>query len=312
MARRTFPGAKWLSALLVVLGLGWVAHLLATTIDSVEHLWPSDWGALACASLLVAIGVALNGVIFYLFLMAGAGRSERVPLSRILFLHFAGQLLRYLPGRIWGFVYQAAKMHGEISKTRLARANIDLMLFALAGNAIVASAVIALRLDFPAWLSLAIVAGGLVLLGVLFLKGTLALQTVGHLLPVRLKGVIAEIAGERITARTFLSASGVYLFSWLIYLWGWSLLGAVYPAHVQVDFVVLAIMYALASLVGIVSAVTPAGLGVREAFFIIFSTGVAPPEVVAFYAVFARVWLLVIDLLLYAIQFLFITARRTK
>ena len=45
--------------------------------------------------------------------------------------------------------------------------------------------------------------------------------------------------------------------------------------------------------------ITPAGLGIREFVFVFLAESLASPGNMAFLAVFARVWMMVIDLLLF-------------
>lgn len=297
----------------MLLGLGWVIYLISNSLGTLEEFWPGSWGALFMASVLVAVGMAMNGVLFYLFLAADRKQPLVVGFSRVMALHFSGQLLRYLPGRFWGVVYQAAVMHGEISKIRLARANIDLMIFSIGGSAVVGAGVVMARLDFPHWITVAMAIGGVGMLGALFIGGgRLVLRRTGRFIPQRLKGVLHEIAESDVSARTLLMAACIFLASWIAYLWGWHLLSSVYPAHSQVDFIALGALYSIASIIGILAAITPAGLGVREASFVMLSSGVAPPEVIAYFALFGRVWLLLIELVLCVLPLFFLVKRRVK
>lgn len=313
MSRPQSAGLKWLSASLMLFGLGWIAYLLVISLDSLEGVLPESWWVLLLASTLVAAGMAMNGVLFYLFL--AADKREEVPLGmgRVLSLHFSGQLLRYLPGRFWGYVYQAGVTHGEVSKASLARANIDLMLYSIVGSAIVAGVVVTVRLEYPLWTAVIIALAGMAVIGVLFMGGVgLLLHSIGRVLPERLNRVVLAIADSGISAGMFLIVNSVFLLSWVAYLAGWNLLGTAYPAYAQVDFITLGALYSLASIIGILAAITPAGLGVREASFIVLSTGVAPSEVIAYFALFGRVWLLAIELVLCASPFIVHYSRKAK
>lgn len=307
------PGRKWLSASLMLLGLGWITYILMTSLDSLDSAFPENWWSVFRASMLVSAGMAMNGVLFYLFLAANKRHKLKLGIGRVLALHFSGQLLRYLPGRFWGYVYQAGVTHGEVSKASLARANIDLMLYSIAGSAIVASVVVIVRLEHPLWMAVIITLLGMAVIGALFMGGLeLLLHSIRRVLPERLNGIVKEIAGSGISAETFLIVNSVFLLSWVAYLAGWHSLGTAFPAYAQVDFITLGAIYSLASIIGILAAITPAGLGVREASFIMLSTGTAPPEVIAYFALFGRVWLLVIELFLCASPYIIHYLRRAK
>lgn len=297
----------------MLLGLGWIAYLIATSLDALQGVWPVNWWPLIFASTFIAFGMVMNGVLFYLFLVVEKKQYVSLGIGRVLSLHFTGQLLRYLPGRFWGFVYQAGVTHGEVSKIRLARANIDFMLYSIMGSVIVGGVVVGVRLDFPAWITIAILLTGTGLIGALAFGGArLFLRSIARVLPSRIKNVCLEISEIDVSVGALLGATLVFLFSWVVYLFGWHLLSLAYPGYAQVDFIALGALYSLASIIGILAAVTPAGLGVREASFIFLSSGIAPPEVVAYFALFNRVWFLAIELLLCVSPYLILIKPSTK
>jgi hypothetical protein len=312
----TAPRSAWIrsvSASLMLLGLGWIGHMILSSLDKLQGFWPEAWIPLFLASVFVATSTALNGVIFYLFLTSGMKEPSSLAFGRALTLHFSGQLLRYLPGRFWGFVYQASVTHGEVSKTRLARANIDLMVYSIFGSAIVAGIVAGVRLELPEWILYATAILGSVLIGAIFFgRLEYLLPAAGQALPEKLRHFFSEIARTRISTSGFILVTVVFLFSWLVYLAGWQFLGTAFPIYADIDFIALGALYSLASIIGILSAITPAGLGVREASFIFLTSGLAPPEVIAYFAVFGRFWLLLIEILICLLSFLFFSLRRAR
>jgi uncharacterized membrane protein YbhN (UPF0104 family) len=303
---------KIVSWLLMLGGLGWVFHLLADSLNDPRLFLPASWAWFGLATLLVFLSIALNGVIFYLFLHPD-GKSF-YPLSQVLKLHYSAQLLRYLPGRIWGILYQVSAASGHVPAFRITRANLDWMIFSLMGSSLVSLLLIGYQYSWPLYYLVAVL-----LVGMLSISGML-LGGVNHLLrmyrlifPRRLQKFykfFSALAEARISPLQLMKVSFWFLLSWALYFSGWVLLEHVYPQFSGVDFVALCAFYSLAAIIGVLSAITPAGLGVREAVFLLLTMGSQPPEIVAFFALFARLWLLIIDLgLLFAPVVFFIYDR---
>lgn len=306
----TFKRTPWrhLSVLLVASGIGWVGYLLVTSFQDSSQLLPDSIGWLSVSTILVALSLAMNILLFGLFLNATG--TARYPYSLIVQLQLIGQILRYLPGRIWGIAYQISSTREQIPAVRLARANIDFMVFSLLGSTVIAILLLGYQRQWSWWSLTSIGLGGLLLSMALFLGGAnWFLQSVAAFLPKKFKNKFLLLAEGQISLPRLLL--GVFLFSisWAIYLLGWTFLGKTFHSFSQVDFISLCAYYTLASVVGLISAITPAGLGVREATFVLLASGSFENEALAFFALFGRLWLLLIEigLILLAAPFLLIT-----
>jgi glycosyltransferase 2 family protein len=301
---------RLLSYLIMLCGLAWVASILLGTADEPLHLMPASGGWLGVATVLLFLSLLPNGLIYYIFLHVG--NEQRLPLARVLQLHYAAQLLRYLPGRIWGIVFQIGAARGEIAPLRIARANMDWMILALFGSSGVAFVLLFIFLEPHAVLLL------LALLSLAFTALLLGggagrlLQLPGWLLPRRFKRALSSLATHRLAPSQILLALLILLFTWLPYLGSWLLLVHVFPLFTAVDLIVLCAWYTLASVIGILSALTPAGLGVREALFIWLATAEGSAEAIAFIALFARIWLIVADLMLMLVAALILFSARVR
>ena len=299
------------SGLLMVAGLSWVGYLLATTIDNPARFMPDSFGWLVIATVLVAISLAMNIWLFSLFLHIEPGRCY--PLGLVARLSVAGQLLRYLPGRFWGIAYQIGAAREQIPAMHLARANVDLMVFSLGGSVVVALVLLAVQQGWPWWILVVTSLSGMALLCGFFLGGAnWLLRKFAHYMPKKIKLVLDKLAEGRLTASRLAFVFLIFLGSWVLYLSGWQLLGRVFLAFAEVNFISLCAFYTLASVLGIVSAITPAGLGVREAAFIVLAAGNATNESVVFFTVFGRVWLTSIEIILLVVVFLFCLPRRKQ
>jgi hypothetical protein len=288
---------KLLSVALMGIGVGWVVYLLFTTVEDPSRFIPDSIGWLMAATCLVALSIGMMAILFGLFLNSNAGR--RYPPRLIAGLHVAGQLLRYLPGRLWGLAFQISAARETIPAIRLARANLDFMVFSVIGSLSVGVFLLAYQGLWPWWTSAIAVTGGVFILGGLFLGGAnRILQLAGRFLPEPARRFCELLSMGQLTLPRLAAIMGVFLASWAAYLGGWSLLGLVFHGFAQVDFISLCAYYTLASGIGILSVLTPAGLGVREAAFILLAAGSADRETAAFFAVFGRVWLMLVEILL--------------
>lgn len=304
-------GLRWLSWALMFAGLSWVALLLSDALRNPYLMIPTSWIWLGIATLLILISVLANGLIFNLFLHAEG--EEHLPLLRVFKLHYSAQILRYLPGRVWGVLYQIGSTQGEISALRIARANIDWMIFSIFGSSSIAFLLIFHRVgaQHPEMLLLAMIS---IILAFSFVAGfgKSLLRLPAVVMPAKARKALEILASCKIANRKIILAIGILFVSWFFYITGWMLLEKVFPIFAASDLLLLCAYYTLASVIGIVSALTPAGLGVREAAFIFLTGGVFGGETVAFFALFSRIWLMVIDVALLAISVICIYDARMR
>jgi hypothetical protein len=307
--KRTALRWKLVSIFLMAAGIGWVAYLLASTVDELSRFVPDSIGWLMVATFLVALSIAMMIIIFGLFLNSGADRGY--PPAIIARLHVAGQLLRYLPGRLWGLAFQISTSREIIPAARLARANLDYMIFSVIGSLSIGFVLLAHQGLWPWWPAAAVVAGGGLILGGMFLgAANRILLRLGRCLPARAQRMCELLAMGSPTLARLGAIAAVFIASWVVYLAGWSMLGHVFQAFVRIDFIALCAYYTLASGIGILSLLTPAGLGVREAAFVILAAGSADRETVAFFAAFGRIWLMFIEMTMLVLVPIFLPMKK--
>lgn len=303
---------QWLSGILMVAGLGWVGYLLVTTIDDPRKFIPDSIAWLIIATFLVALSLAANIELFYIFINSKSGADY--PFRLVARLSVTGQLLRYLPGRLWGLVYQISTARQLIPAVQITRANIDFMVFALFGNSIIAVLLIGNHKAWDNWLLIALGISGIFFLGGLFLGGAnWLIRVFASYLPNRWRQLISNLTETQPNLYQMILIFAVFISSWILYLAGWNLLGLVFHDFSSVDFTLLCAFYTVASIIGIISALTPAGLGVREAVFFFLAMNSTTPEVIAFFAIFGRVWLMLVEIfLLIAVMLYFLFIKETR
>lgn len=300
-----------LSVVLMGAGIGWVVYLLAATLDDPLRFVPDSKGWLLAATLLVALSLGMGIIIFGFFLNTHGGR--RYPSMLITKLHVAGQLLRYLPGRLWGLAFQISSTHETIPAAILTRANIDFMVFLMIGNTSVALSLLSYRKPWPWWVAIIPVIGGVSVLCGVFLGGANRIMLkMSAFMPRKVRNTCELISVGQPTFFRLVGLMLIFLASWVAYMCGWSLLGCVFHSFAGVDFISLCAYYTLACIIGILSVLTPAGLGVREAVFVMLAAGSTDRETLAFFAVFGRIWLMVIEILMLAVVWFFLPGKKTE
>lgn len=282
---RRFAGRALLGALALI-GAVWVGRLFLTALEDLDEPMPPLSFTLVGATVCLC-GTSVASALAYWTLLRGDGCTpDRRPALRAFFV---AQLLRYLPGRIWGIVYQVASTRPN-TRSAIIRANVDFMLVATLVNASICTALAGTSLGWSA-----IVTWGVpfVSASVFGLRLVPSVARVAPLLLLRLAPGIAGRTGVLTLAPrspVTMATAGACMFLALVsYAFAWTGLGAAHPAFTDVPMLQLGALYALSSIVGMLAFVSPGGIGVREGSFVALGLGTASPEVLALLAVLFRV-----------------------
>lgn len=244
-------------------------------------------------------GTALCGYLAFeafrsMFERACPALYGRMPLAH---LYFVAQLMKHLPGRVWGLAYQSALGH-RASLVQWASVSMAYMLLTTMVALWVATTVV-VCLYGADWGGLAFVAGIVAYFGVW--HPIVVNRLIGLLRRARFHACLrfadalqpfAE-AGAGFKWRVLLWFSA----SWLVYLLAWGGYGLAWPGLMFADGVYLCALYTVAWFVGYISLISPSGIGVREMVFVLLAQRF-PPDAVAGMAVLGRVMLLLVDVLL--------------
>jgi glycosyltransferase 2 family protein len=212
-------------------------------------------------------------------------------------LYFTAQLIKHLPGRIFGIAYQV---------NRGGSATIGEWL-------VINSAYMAINTAFALWT--AVTVAGIMIdfrIGLLaFLIGATSYFLFWHPVLFRqisifLNFIFKSKARNIVNSIEILISSSLgfklkifFLFSisWILYLLAWAGYGAAWPSLKAVDGVWLCGIYTLAWFAGYVSFISPSGIGVRELVFVFLAKDF-PPDAVAGMAILGRFVLLAVDIIL--------------
>jgi hypothetical protein len=291
----TLARRHWLLLAISALALAWAIGLLWRAWPEVyANLARMQAGWLALVVLGASFAACVNFEVFNaLFAQLRGGAIGRLQLAH---LHFTAQLMRHLPGRVWGVAYQSATGGASVAEwvgvnamyTVLSSASavwISLTIYSATRDAIAGTAVFALGAlaYFVCW-SPRVFAALTWLLSNLPFAGKLAaaLSAFGTV-PLRLKWRLLLLL----------------TVGWAIYYASWAGYGLAWPGLAPQAAIAMAALYTLAWLIGYLSFVTPSGVGVREFAFVLLAQDY-PPDAVAAMAVFGRIILLLVDVVLAA------------
>ncbi len=302
--------SKILSYFFIFAGFLWLGWLLAQdSLGLMNLLQDANWQWVAISFLLGGLSILPNGIVFHILLREQKTLAHSVSLRYSMQLMFVGQMIRHLPGRFWGLAYQINQSRAQIHPLTLIKVNLDFTLIYLGFNIFV-PLVILLSYQFGHFLSglLLFLSGSAFFIFWLRLNWVYSFfQFLRRFIPYRLENRLNQYFSMEFAHQySWLGAAQIWLivcFSWVIYLLAWQTFSCIFPSLVVENMFVLCATYSLAWVVGFLSMVTPAGLGIREAVFLFLSGNMINETNMAFLALFARVWLLALDLLIFLFVF---------
>jgi len=274
----------------------WVAYMIWDTLpalkESVSQL-DLHWLSFTLAGNIISgyIGFEAFRILFNKILPNTYSRKT------LAHLYFVGQLMKHIPGRIWGLAYQTSTG---------SRASVAQWVG-------VSSVYMALNTAFALWVA-ATVTGfmlawqyGIIALGIgltLYYFGwrPYFLSAIKSYTEKKSLSVITQIIQslyELSIASNAFKTHALLIFgaSWIMYLSAWAGYGVAWPGLTALDGIWLCGIYTLAWFAGYISLLTPSGAGVRELVFIFLAKDF-PPDAVAAMAILGRVILLGVDCIL--------------
>lgn len=285
------PLIKILSATLVVVACGFIYYLLAEDwAGFVQSVAEVD---VVLFSVSVFLGLAANLVAAYFYVFLVKGHHE-VRHGRSLFKIFLlSQLVRYVPGKVWSYVYQISLAPAEVSKTATVLSNFEMM----AINMVVIGGAASALLVWPGYLSIVIFVGGLSLAVSFGYRLGLVDWVLGRLfrLMARFGVVEMEPRSYNVAGMTLLVAVWVLLVIVAMIV----AMHAIWPLSTS-DSIVYAACLLLSWILSALVVIVPVGIGVRETGFVALSVialSTLDGGQLAATAIIIRFWQLLVDAL---------------
>jgi len=286
--RSLFKVAQWIFAAVV---LFFAAKSLATQWVKLESRLPHvvfqwQWIAAATALILVTYAVLIEG--WRRVLVAW---DSHLPFSDAARIWFLSNLGKYVPGNIWSLTAMGvmARRRG-LSAIAAAGSSVIMQTVSLATGTAIVMVTGAKLLGQPVLVGASV----LVLLAILLAAPRFLPPLAGWI-----GGLIGrDISPPSVPATSIWTAAAAGILSWLLYgvafmLFVHGVLGST-PGELS-SYVAV---YTAAYILGFISPIAPAGLGVREFTLAAFMTqlGLANEADAALVAIGARLWLTIIEL----------------
>ena len=287
--RKKIPPLKQaFSIALLISGLGFILVLILRNWDRIEGLLRmTNWHLFFWSAILGIAATTLTSVLFrYLLVKYGLVLS----LKKAHKLFFYGQIAKYVPGKVWGIVYQTSSVDRQGTALPITVANIDLMIISIVANLAIALTIISM--DFETYIAVAVFLVGLAATGLVACS-----CFVGNAIDWSLSKIRVDYVGKYgrkcRPSFSFLAIAAYYcLFCITGLLAYYLMIHAVFGFSVK-EVLTFAAYLILAWVAGVFAFVVPAGVGVREVLFIAFGAYMVPTvpmEILVTIAVISRLW----------------------
>lgn len=282
-----------IAMILTLSATGWISF---TIWGSIGHLKTSlqilEFRYIALSLIPAVLMVFITAYAYFLIL---SDFVPSIPPARTIMMPFvAAQVVRYLPGRLWGVLYQVQVRENSIPTHSVVKANaVQFALFSLNSIAVAVSAYV----YYDKGILIGLITFAALMMLVFIVIRTSLLQRVASLTA---RIAIREVQHHSHNNNDFL-IFGLLQFEWFFYLMACVLM---LPGHVNfTDALIIASNYVVAWVVGIIATVMPNGLIVREASFLWLSSlfGFDPADMLAF-SIVARILFTLADIVAAALS----------
>ena len=301
------PGRRILDVTRYVLAIG----VLVAVAYTLWHNWDevsSELGRLSWASVVASFVLTLFPPVLTMLgwraLLADLGAELALPPAASVFL--VGQLGKYVPGSVWTVVVQTEMGHRlRVPRRQMAVAGVIMLGLSVLGGAVVGVPAVPLLLAGHSSLSPWWVVGA-VALALVALWPPIINALVGRALRLLRRELLDhELSGRGVAT----------CMSWIVLAWVFSglavlvLAGTLAPETGLGPLLYVSICgYALASVLGMLAVLLPAGLGLRDAVLGIGLATLMPPAAAAAVVVVVRFLAVVVDVVVAGVAWLW--ARR--
>lgn len=277
---------------LFFLGLLFVAILVGQSWEEISLIiWKID-GIKFLISIVIALFGNFTMAIMFNRLLAkhGVFITGRLALK----LYMTGQVVKYIPGKIWTVAYQASHVSNLASAMSVLLVNMEMMLTIMLMTTFVAFSLFYFP-DHPLFAFL-ILSVGMIFFLVLY-KTRITLEMLRYLAK-RIK-VIGDFSEMETTPPTFASGWIFYIVFILTYILSYTFMFyAIFGLSFQESAFHISLL-SLAWIAGVIIFIFPVGIGARELIFVAGSHYIVPEQTIAFLvsiAVITRFWQIIQDL----------------
>ncbi len=277
---------------LAVASIGFLVHAVRNSYLSVESA--ADFVSLPSFGIALIPGTVMLILKAVLHLLITEDVLERKTKRwRVLSSYSQAQIVRYLPGKVWGIVYQGEQLVDEFPRRVVWLANI-IQYVVTNINAVGVLGSIYCYVTFGPKIAIAVALGFLLVIYVV-IASNLVLRVPAFLGLHRLRDMRKRPKATVTPQRALLELFMLQL-EWIAYFGAWIwLLPNVHSAE---DVVLIAAAYGAAALVGLLVIVMPSGWFVREAAFVWIGDLLGyGTELLLVYSIIGRLFFIIGDIL---------------
>jgi hypothetical protein len=281
--------ARAWNLVLVPVALGYIGYVSWRHLGELQtiHLEGSDFTGF----LLLAAGSILLSTLYHVRFVAALTPSV-VDARRLALAYSVGQIVRYLPGKVMGLVFQANYLRDHVPAKVIAIALLVQMLLTYFCAGVLAAALLVSHALESAWPLLGVVPAAAL---VWFAHRNAWAERALRSAPYFGKRLLDVDSPARSAAATN-ALTILLLVNWLPFLAGWVWL--LRAGHSTTEALTFAAAYLAASIASTALIVVPSGIVVREAIFVwIGARAGLPVSQLLLYAVLARLALTGADIL---------------
>lgn len=237
-----------------------IVHMIRPQLELLPQVLHSiDWRLLAIA-VVISVPMYICQALYHVKTLARFS-DKPVDAGKSMSVYLQAQVVRYLPGKIWGLLYQSGKMSGELGAGIIVAANLWQTLITNMFAAVITLSVLLAVWLGSWWLSL-------ILLAVLGLEWLHRRPLPAGLRHSRVRAGLLRVGvvlPDAPLSPWLWGGTAMLCFEWVFFFGVFACLLAGH--HGWVDALVLGAWYSGASTLSLAAFVVPAGLAVREAIF---------------------------------------------
>ena len=189
--------------------------------------------------------------------------GERKFNFTILYSYSVSQLVRYIPGKIWGVLYQNLHLSGLVSAQAITIGNILQYIYTNIFSVLIILSIALMYFGFE------VISFIIFIISLLIIRYPHNDTRVNNFIIKKLGKITKIVQSSPSTIKTEFSVT-LLLLDWIFYIAIWAI---ILPdtAH-SMDFLYLSALYASASLLSLIAVFSPGGLAVRETLFFFLGT----------------------------------------
>ncbi len=298
---------KLISLVLILFSFMWLGYLIYSDRKEISSIF-SNFTFLNMLFFVLSLilgGISIFLTIFVFHRIINKNSDKYVPLVYLIKVFFKSQIVRYLPGRFFGIGYQIGETMGNISAFSVLKSNVEFMFLSLLVNTTVSvSTLLLFKVNFISFFFFTIFCFVVIFL---YLKLNIFYTLVKNVIkffPLKFKFFNKDIKNfKRFSLEDIFIIFMLYTVSWVFYFLAWYFFKYVFPNYHGENFILLCSIYTISWAIGFITMITPGGLGIREWCFVNLSSFLMDGfRNLPFFSVFFRIWLIIIDLLLFFIS----------